>query len=42
MTVVVGLLNCGLIWFALIRAMKMVGVNLPVVPGKRIGRKCGL
>ena len=41
MTVVTGLLICGLIWYALIRALEMVEPTPLNVPGKRIDRKCG-
>ena len=41
MTVVVILLDCGLIWYGLFRALDMMGAIETVVPGKRIGRKCG-
>ena len=41
MTIVTALLNCGLICFALVRAISMSGLDSPVVPGKRTGRKCG-
>ncbi len=41
MTIVAALAICGLIWYALIRAIKMIEPDGSIVSGKRTGRSCG-